>query len=92
MRREKHEDVAGTTLCVMFENIDNNSTINYYNFMRKLLLALLLIIAAVRMDARDKQLFDNGWLFILGNNENMSKTDYDDSGWRHLNLRHDWAI
>lgn len=60
--------------------------------MRKLLFLFLFLLAVNPLLARDRQLFDNGWLFILGNDDNMSKADYDDSGWRHLNLPHDWAI
>ena len=34
--------------------------------------------------------FNDGWLFALGDNESASKTSYDDSSWRRLQLPHDW--
>lgn len=60
--------------------------------MRKFLLLFLFLLAINPLLARDRQLFDSGWLFVLGNNDDMAKADYDDSGWRLLNLPHDWAI
>ena len=36
--------------------------------------------------------FTTGWTFNLGDDESASAPDYDDSGWRKLNLPHDWAI
>lgn len=36
--------------------------------------------------------FTTGWTFNLGDDESVSAPDYDDSGWRKLNLPHDWAI
>lgn len=36
--------------------------------------------------------FTTGWTFQLGDDEAASAPDYDDSGWRKLNLPHDWAI
>lgn len=60
--------------------------------MRKFLLLFLFLLAINPLLARDRQLFDSGWLFVLGNDDDMAKADYDDSGWRLLNLPHDWAI
>lgn len=36
--------------------------------------------------------FDKGWRFSLSDSPSMSGSGYDDSGWRLLNLPHDWAI
>lgn len=37
--------------------------------------------------------FDNGWKFYLGNRgQDVVLPSYDDSGWRMLNLPHDWSI
>ncbi len=38
------------------------------------------------------QLFDGGWNFNLGDILNAQATDLDDSGWRQINLPHDWSI
>ena len=56
--------------------------------------ALLLIAAfcSVACQARDVRLFDEGWLFLLGDEPEMAQLGYDDSRWRQLSLPHDWAI
>lgn len=36
--------------------------------------------------------FSDGWKFHLGDAPEMARPDFDDSGWRSLNLPHDWAI
>lgn len=56
--------------------------------------ALLLISAfcSVACQARDVRLFDEGWLFLLGDEPEMAQPGYDDSRWRRLSLPHDWAI
>jgi len=36
--------------------------------------------------------FNKDWLFIKGEQKNASVKDFDDAGWRKLNLPHDWAI
>ena len=44
------------------------------------------------MSARQRQLFDKGWLFALADSAGMERVDYTDQGWRKLDLPHDWAI
>ncbi len=39
-----------------------------------------------------KTLFNFGWRFQLGNPEGASSLDYDDSGWRTLDLPHDFQF
>lgn len=60
--------------------------------MKNIILLLFAILMSLNASARDRQSFDSGWLFMLGDDVSMSKPGYDDSGWRHLNLPHDWAI
>ncbi len=36
--------------------------------------------------------FDQGWRFILANPTGAESPDFDDSGWRTLDLPHDWSI
>ncbi len=36
--------------------------------------------------------FDKDWKFSLGDPENASKTDFDDSKWRTVNVPHDYSI
>ncbi|REG99456.1 glycoside hydrolase family 2 TIM barrel-domain containing protein [Flavobacterium aquicola] len=39
-----------------------------------------------------KQKFDYGWTFELGDNSKASAENFDDSGWRKLDLPHDWSV
>jgi len=39
-----------------------------------------------------KQLFDYNWKFTLGDYPAASTNDFDDKGWRNLDLPHDWSI
>ncbi|HKM92234.1 MAG TPA: glycoside hydrolase family 2 TIM barrel-domain containing protein [Prolixibacteraceae bacterium] len=39
-----------------------------------------------------KQLFDNDWKFFLGDTIAAISTDFNDEGWRNLDLPHDWSI
>ena len=39
-----------------------------------------------------KQLFDYDWKFFLGDASEAKTNDFNDSGWRKLDLPHDWSI
>lgn len=39
-----------------------------------------------------KQLFDYDWKFSLGDESKASDVNFDDNGWRKLDLPHDWSI
>jgi len=36
--------------------------------------------------------FNKDWKFFLGDDSNAIRPDYNDNGWRKLNLPHDWSI
>ena len=42
--------------------------------------------------SRKRLSFDNGWKFMLEAGEGAQAVGYDDSGWRSLDLPHDWSI
>ena len=42
--------------------------------------------------ARTIMAFDTGWLFNVGDPANAQATTFADSGWRALNVPHDWSI
>ncbi len=42
--------------------------------------------------SRERQLFNEGWLFAKGDDPSSALVDFNDSKWRKLNLPHDWAI
>lgn len=60
--------------------------------MKKTILSLLSLLLTVTATARNVRNFDDNWLFTLGDAAAMAQPDYDDSGWRRLNVPHDWAI
>jgi beta-galactosidase len=54
--------------------------------------SLSLISCGKNENVRSREDFTDGWKFFLGDNENAYRIDFDDSGWRNLNLPHDWSI
>ena len=59
---------------------------------RLFFLSVALMAIALSMQARQRDNFDKGWLFILGDSAQMATPAYNDSHWRKLCLPHDWAI
>lgn len=63
-----------------------------------LLLGILLVLvefnACRKNDGspRETESFNSGWRFFLGDTPEASNRFFDDSGWRELELPHDWAI
>jgi beta-galactosidase len=55
-----------------------------------------LLLAAVQAPAyaqlRERQLFDNGWRFHLGDVTQGQSPAFADKGWREVDLPHDWSI
>ena len=71
----------------------------YLGNIMKNLTELLFIIAFLFMLSGCKEEpfqsrtnFNSGWKFFSGDDSLASKPDYDDSGWRMLDLPHDWSI
>ena len=60
--------------------------------MKRFLCLVSVLCGLTAIQARQRQNFDAGWLFVLGDSAQMSQVDYNDSHWRHLDLPHDWAI
>ena len=57
------------------------------------ILCLLLAACSSGKQVRERVSFNNDWLFSLTDKQaNASAPDTDDSGWRSLNLPHDWSI
>lgn len=58
-------------------------------------LCFLLCLQAYSMAKGDllrRMDFTSDWLFRLGDDSTATRYNYDDTGWRRLNLPHDWAI
>ena len=64
----------------------------YYFF----LLASLVLLGSCdnqnNAEVRQRTRFTKEWKFILDDSPGFSETGFDDSGWRVLNLPHDWSI
>ncbi|SEW14965.1 beta-galactosidase [Prevotella aff. ruminicola Tc2-24] len=60
--------------------------------MRTLFCLVCAFCGLTTIQARQRQILDADWLFLLADSVQMSEVDYDDSAWRHLNVPHDWAI
>ena len=58
---------------------------------KRLTILLAAVIIGMAVQARERVNFDKGWKFILADKPEMAKADYDDSGWRTLDVPHDWA-
>ncbi len=62
-------------------------------FAKTMMAAALLVAPCSIVHAHEREmLLDEGWKFHLGSLAGAESPDYDDSGWRVLNLPHDWSI
>ena len=66
------------------------------NVFKNTLLALLAVTTLIgcdtRQNVRERADFNDGWRFHLGDVAEASAPAFDDSGWRELDLPHDWAV
>jgi beta-galactosidase len=70
---------------------------NYYSDskMKKLFYLFILISLSAVVHAQSGRSvldFDQNWTFKLGDVPNVQNVDFNDAGWRKLNLPHDWGI
>ena len=57
------------------------------------LIAALVISSSLLASASTRdQAFDDGWLFLRADPLGAEKPGFDDSGWRELDVPHDWSI
>ena len=72
---------------------DKSRIMKYRLFFLSLFLTSFCIgNSAVSSSPRVHSSFDNGWRFSLQASDDAAGTSFNDSGWRLLNLPHDWAI
>ncbi|WP_281336675.1 glycoside hydrolase family 2 TIM barrel-domain containing protein [Flavobacterium eburneipallidum] len=67
------------------------------NYFKLWLVITIITLPCINLDAQNKttntkKLFDYDWKFYLGDNDDASKINFDDSNWRMLDLPHDWSI
>ena len=48
--------------------------------------------SSLSSEPRERLSFNDGWLFSLADDSLAARPEFVDSGWRKLNLPHDWAI
>lgn len=62
--------------------------------MRKLFLAVVLSALSMMVSAAGtrKQLFNDGWSFMLGDVAEAKAPEYNSNGWQKVVLPHDWSI
>ena len=53
---------------------------------------LLAVVPGYAQAPRERQLFDNGWRFHLGDVTQGQATTLADKDWRAVDLPHDWSI
>ena len=53
---------------------------------------LLGACSSLSSEPRERLSFNEGWLFSLTDDSLAARPEFVDSGWRKLNLPHDWAI
>ncbi len=58
----------------------------------KKMICLIILVMAVTSWAAEFVDFDFDWRFSKGNFANAMIPEFDDSGWRNLNLPHDWSV
>ncbi len=56
------------------------------------ILVMAGLMACTTENPRERNSFNTGWKFSLAGNDDSRKGDFDDSGWRLLDLPHDWSI
>jgi len=66
--------------------------INNFSLLLLVLLISILSCKDQQKEVRISENFNEGWYFRLGDDAKASGLDFDDSGWRMLNLPHDWSI
>ena len=68
----------------------------FFEMTRRLCLLVLPVLffacGAIAADARVVRDLDHGWRFALGEMPAAKTASFDDSGWRALDVPHDWSI
>lgn len=63
--------------------------------LREILLIALLVLIWITPGFAQTRIttpFDSGWLFQLGDTADVEKQNFADSGWRKVDVPHDWSI
>ena len=65
--------------------------------MKSRLITLLLFVSVclgltAQTSFGTSRLLNDGWRFLLADNDNASRATFDDSRWRPVNIPHDWGV
>lgn len=67
-----------------------------YKFIKSIIVGVCCMLLGAcnspSSNPRERLSFNDDWRFSLGDDSLAAQLDYADSGWRVLNLPHDWAI
>jgi len=66
-------------------------------YSKYFLIAMIIFSSSVitikaQENIQRKQIFDFNWKFFLGDSPSAGTKEFDDKGWRNLDLPHDWSI
>ena len=61
-------------------------------FLALILATLSAYQASAQTSFGNSSLFNDGWTFVLGDVEDASSQDFDDSRWSRVQLPHDWSV
>ena len=64
----------------------------YLTFISLSLFLTIAISCSKPQSARETIKFTKDWKSVLGDSEDYKNPDFNDSGWRTLNVPHDWSI
>ncbi|MCD9574981.1 glycoside hydrolase family 2 TIM barrel-domain containing protein [Flavobacterium soyae] len=69
---------------------------NLNSYIKQVLFVFIILIGIFSGYAQNgperKQLFDYNWKFFLGDDSEAKTNNFNDTGWRKLDLPHDWSI
>ncbi|WP_406843927.1 glycoside hydrolase family 2 TIM barrel-domain containing protein [Flavobacterium soyae] len=69
---------------------------NLNSYIKQVLFVFIILIGIFSGYAQNgperKQLFDYNWKFFLGDDSEAKTNSFNDTGWRKLDLPHDWSI
>ena len=69
--------------------------INLKLISAQIIITMVILLSAITASGQTNartQPFDNDWKFLKENPANAENPSFDDSGWRKLDLPHDWSI
>ncbi len=91
--------IVGDPLLYLLRDNRHQKNCNHHYFYSKVLTIVFLLLtggilahAQNHSNAGRKQLFDYDWKFAQGDKTSAQSRDFDDTGWRNLDLPHDWSI